>query len=77
MIALARASAVPKGYARKTALADLSTVANGNRLVARKAIDEAGNHIAAAKKEHMVPLMRGAVGIAVAPERLPAYLRLR
>ena len=77
MVTLIRHGADPADYSCTTGLADLSTVANGEKTVPREFISQTGNHISPAMKDYVVPLVRGEVPIEVGDVGLPLYVRLR
>ena len=64
-------------YKCTTGLAELSEVANGEKMVPREFINEAGNHITQAMRDYVIPLMRGEVDVEIAPDGLPVFARLR
>jgi 6-phosphofructokinase 1 len=76
MITLVRQGTGPDDYKCTTGLADLETVANGEKMVPREYINQAGNHVTAALKDYVIPLMRGQVAIDIGPDGLPLYPRL-
>ncbi|MEP0843515.1 MAG: 6-phosphofructokinase [Phycisphaerae bacterium] len=77
MVTLVRHGTGPGDYSCSTGLADLDKVANGEKMVPRSFIHEAGNHVTSAMKDYVVPLMQGEVPIRVGPDGLPVYVRLR
>jgi 6-phosphofructokinase 1 len=76
MVTLIRNGSGPADYHCTTGLADLSKVANGEKLVPRDYINEAGNHVTTAMRDYVAPLMRGQAPIDVAEDGLPVYPRL-
>ncbi len=76
MVTLLRSGSGPEDYSCTTGLADLSVVANGEKMVPREFINEAGNHVTTALKNYVIPLMRGEVAIEMGPDGLPVYARL-
>lgn len=77
MVTLVRHGAGPADYACSTGLADLEKVANGEKMVPRAFINEAGNHVAQALKDYVVPLMQGEVPVQMGSDGLPTYVRLQ
>ena len=77
MVTLVRQGTGPDDYSCTTGLADLAKVANGEKMVPREYINEAGNHITPAMRDYVVPLMRGEVDVEIAPDGLPVFARLR
>jgi 6-phosphofructokinase 1 len=77
MVTLIRHGNGLEDYTCTTGLADLSTVANGEKMVPRAYISDAGNHITAAMRDYAAPLMRGEVPVEIGPDGLPVYVRLR
>lgn len=63
-------------YRCTTGLTDLSTVANGEKLVPREFINEDGNHITQAMRDYLGPLMRGQAPVEFGTDGLPIYPRL-
>jgi ATP-dependent phosphofructokinase / diphosphate-dependent phosphofructokinase len=76
MVTLVRQGRSRNDYACTTGLADLTTVANGEKMVPRSYINAAGNHITDAMRDYVIPLMRGEAPITVGPDGLPEYVRL-
>ncbi len=76
MVTLIRGGNGPEDYSCTTGLAELSRVANGEKKVPRAFLNAAGNHITAAMRDYITPLMRGEVPIEVGPDGLPLYARL-
>ena len=76
MVTLVRSGSGPRNYTCTTGLADLSVVANGEKVVPRHFINEAGNHVTEACRDYVVPLMRGEVAVEVGPDGLPVFARL-
>lgn len=77
MVTLVRHGSGPADYACTTGLADLQKVANGEKMVPRHFLNEAGNHVTQAMRDYVVPLMRGEVPIEIGPDGLPVYVRMR
>ncbi|NLX21360.1 MAG: 6-phosphofructokinase [Phycisphaerae bacterium] len=77
MVTLVRQGSEPYNYCCGMGLADLATVANGEKVLPREYMNEAGNHITTAMRDYAVPLMRGEVKIEIGPDGLPLYVRLR
>ena len=73
MVTLERTSNDP--YVCETGLAPLEDVANGEKMVPREFINDAGNGITQAMIDYVAPLMQGEVEIKVAPDGLPEYAR--
>ncbi|UCD27926.1 MAG: hypothetical protein JSV03_12590, partial [Planctomycetota bacterium] len=76
MVTLISDGSGPEDYSYTTGLADLATVANGEKMVPREYINQAGNHVNDALKDCVIPLMRGKVPIELGPDGLPVYARL-
>ena len=76
MITLVREGSGPDDYACTTGTADLRTVANGEKLLPRSFMNAAGNHVTAALRDYVTPLMRGQADVDVGPDGLPRYVRL-
>ncbi|NLX14928.1 MAG: 6-phosphofructokinase [Phycisphaerales bacterium] len=77
MVTLVRGGNGPEDYSCSTGLADLSSVANHEKLVPRSFINQTGNHITQAMRDYVMPLMRGQAPIDIGPDGLPIYPRLR
>jgi len=75
MVTLVRTGNSP--YRCEVGLADLSAVANGEKLLPREFMNEAGNHITDPMRDYLVPLMRGEAPITVGPDGLPVFMRFR
>jgi 6-phosphofructokinase 1 len=76
MVTLLREGDGPANYACRTGLADLRAVANGEKLLPRSFMNEAGNHITDAMRDYVVPLMRGQADLRVGEDGLPVFARL-
>jgi 6-phosphofructokinase 1 len=76
MVTLVRGGSGRGDYTCTTGLADLSVVANGEKMVPRAYINERGNHITKAMRDYVTPLLRGEVAVPVGPDGLPVYVRL-
>ncbi len=63
-------------YSCTTGLADLSAVANGEKMVPRDFLNERGNFITDKAREYITPLLMGQAPIRVADDGLPDYVRL-
>ncbi len=74
MVTLVRESSSP--YECTTGLAELLDVANGEKILPREFINEAGNHITEAMKDYVIPLMQGEVPVEIGADGLPVYSRL-
>ncbi len=77
MVTLVRGGNGLDDYTCTTGLADLSAVANHEKLVPRAFINQTGNHITQAMRDYVTPLMRGQAPIDIGPDGLPIYARLR
>jgi 6-phosphofructokinase 1 len=75
MITLVRDSDDP--YVCSTGLADLETVANGEKMVPREFINEAGNGITDAFKQYLRPLVQGEAQVKVDADGLPVFTRFK
>ena len=70
---LVRESDTP--YRCTTGLAPLSEVANGEHLLPREYINEAGNGVTPAMLDYVRPLVRGEAPITIGDDGLPVYMR--
>jgi len=75
MVTLVRQSDWPN-YKCTTGLADLATVANGEKLLPRDFLNERGNFITDKMRRYITPLLQGQATIEVAGDGLPVYVRL-
>ena len=75
MITLVRKSNRP--YTCVTGLATFSDVANGESLLPRDYMDDAGTHISRKFHDYLAPLVKGEVKVPMAPDGLPQYVRLK
>jgi len=75
MATLVRKSNSP--YVCTTGLAKLSDVANGESLLPREYMNEAGTGISKKFRAYLAPLVRGEVKIPMGPDGLPMYVRLK
>ncbi len=76
MVTLVRHGSGPDDYSCTTGLADLQVVANGEKMVPREYVNQAGNHITDAMRDYVIPLMQGEVDVAIGADGLPVYSRL-
>ncbi len=76
MVTLVRVGDSPETYACTTGLADLRVVANGEKPLPRRYINQAGNHVTDAFRDYVVPLMRGEADFEVGADGLPLFARL-
>lgn len=75
MVTLIRESDWPN-YKCTTGLADLSAVANGEKVLPWDFLNERGNFITDKMREYMMPLLQGEAPISVGGDGLPVYVRL-
>ena len=75
MVTMIRKSNNP--YACTTGIAPLSAVANGESLLPRDFMDEAGTGISKKFRTYLEPLLRGEVKVPMAADGLPIYVRLK
>ena len=73
MVTLERKSNDP--YQFDTGLVELDLVANGEKMVPREFINEAGNGITQAMVDYVTPLMQGEVDVRIGDDGLPVYTR--
>ena len=73
MVTIVRESDDP--YRAGTGLATLRKVANGEKLLPRDFMNEAGNHITDKCRNYVLPLLKGEVPIKVGPDGLPEFVR--
>jgi len=64
-------------YRVSTGAAKLAEVANGERLLPKEYLNEAGNGITEAMKDYVKPLVRGEAPVNIGPDGLPVYVRLQ
>ena len=62
-------------YECTTGLAALSDVANGEKMLPKEYINEAGNHITDAMKDYVRPLVQGQAPVTIDADGLPVYMR--
>ncbi len=74
MVTLVRESDDP--YQVTTGLASLYDVANGEKKLPRRYMNEAGNHITGEMRTYVGPLVQGEVPVEVGSDGLPVYVRL-
>jgi 6-phosphofructokinase 1 len=75
MVTLVRKSNSP--YKCETGLAKLSDVANGESLLPRDYMNEAGTGISKQFRAYLTPLVQGELKIPLGPDGLPLYVRLK
>lgn len=75
MITLIRESDWPN-YKCTTGLADLQTVANGEKYLPRDFLDQRGTQITDKMRNYLLPLLQGEVPIKIGKDGLPVYVRL-
>ncbi|HYG74842.1 MAG TPA: 6-phosphofructokinase [Planctomycetota bacterium] len=75
MVTLVRKSNNP--YSCTTGLAKLSDVANGESMLPRDFLNEAGTGISKKFRTYLAPLVRGEVKIKMGADGLPVYVRLK
>ncbi|MFA5864267.1 MAG: 6-phosphofructokinase [Phycisphaerae bacterium] len=63
-------------YKCTTGLADLSAVANGEKMLPREFLNERGTGITEAMKRYLSPLLQGQAPIRIGDDGLPIYVRL-
>jgi len=74
MVTLVRESDDP--YRVSTGLASLYDVANGEKKLPRRYMNQAGNHITEEMRTYVRPLVQGEVPIELGSDGLPVYVRL-
>ncbi len=73
MVTLLRESNDP--YKCATGLADLSDVANGEKMMPSEYINDAGNHVTDALRDYVRPLIMGEAPVTIGGDGLPIYMR--
>ncbi len=63
-------------YRCTTGLVELAKVANGEHLVPRQYINEAGNGVTEAFRAYLRPLVQGQADVEIGPDGLPVFTRL-
>ncbi len=75
MVTLVREKNNP--YSCTTGLAKLSDVANGESLLPREYMNEAGTHISKKFRQYLTPLVQGEAKVPMGADGLPQYVRLK
>jgi len=63
-------------YTCTTGLAPLREVANGEKLLPREYINDAGNGVTDAFRDYLRPLVQGQADVEIGPDGLPVFVRL-
>lgn len=63
------------GYSCTTGLANLSDVANGEKMIPAEFINEQGNGVTEAFKDYLRPLVQGEAPVTIGDDGLPVYMR--
>jgi 6-phosphofructokinase 1 len=74
MVTLIRESDAPN-YKCTAGLADLSAVANGEKILPRYFLDEQGTSITEKFKKYLAPLLQGQAPIKIGDDGLPVFVR--